>query len=417
MKILWTSNITFPQIATRLGLNVVNVGGWLIGLAEQLKLNKNIKLGIISFDSVDELTIFNYEGINYYIIPSDFKSKKKNQISSIWNEIITDFQPDLIHINGSEDPYALSLIKLFKNIPSVVSIQGMVSIYARYFSTGFSFSEIFKNPILSFYLLRGELRFRKNGQLEEEILKFTTNVIGRTEWDRIHCKTINPLINYHFCNETLRPNFYQHNWSLNTREKYRIFISQASHTTKGFHLVLPAFKLLSQEYPDLKLVIAGNKPWENKSNIFKQLLFKYIGYGNYLKRKIKYLGLNNYIEFTGNLKAEEMANQLKRAHIFLLNSTIENSPNSLGEAQLIGVPCVSSYVGGIPDMVEDRRSVILYRCEEWEMMKEYISNIFDNDDIAINLSIYGKEEASKRHNPSKNVETLVNIYKKIILND
>ena len=417
MRILWTSNITFPQIASCLGLKVVNIGGWLIGLAEQLKLNDNIKLGIISFESVDKLTIINYEGIRYYIIPVDYRYIKKKQMSSVWTEIVTDFHPELIHLNGSEDPYALSLIKLFNNIPSVVSIQGMVSVYARYFSTGYTFAEILKNPLLALYLLRSESQFRINGKLEEEIIKFTTNVIGRTDWDRIHCKTINPLMNYHFCNETLRPVFYQHNWSINTREKYRIFISQASHTTKGFHLVLPAFKLLSQEYPDLKLVIAGNKPWENKMNILKQLSFKYFGYGNYLRRKIISLGLNNYIEFTGNLKAEEMAEQLKRAHVFLLDSTIENSPNSLGEAQLIGVPCVSSYVGGIPSMVKDKRSVLLYRCEEWEMMKEYISNIFDNDDIANNLSINGKEEASNRHNPKVNVETLINIYKKIINND
>jgi glycosyltransferase involved in cell wall biosynthesis len=411
------SNITFPQIAANLGLKVVNVGGWLIGLAEQLKLNNSIVLGIISFDNVDKLTIINQDGIRYYIIPLDYKSKRNKQISSIWGEIVNDFQPQLIHLNGSEDPYALSLIKLFPNIPSVLSIQGMVSVYSRFFSIGYTFAEILKNPLLAFYLLRSESGFRLNGKIEEEIIKFTNNVIGRTDWDRIHCKSINPLIKYHFCNETLRSIFYQSDWDINSKIKYRIFISQASHTTKGFHLVLPALQKLSNEYPNLKVIVAGNKPWEKKKNIYKRLLSNYFGYGNYLRKKIVSMGLNNFIEFTGNLKAEEMAEQLKSAHVFLLDSTIENSPNSLGEAQLIGVPCVSSYVGGIPSMVEDKRSVFLFRCEEWEMMKEYISNIFDNDDIAINLSIKGKEEALKRHNPSENVESLINIYKKIIYND
>lgn len=46
-----------------------------------------------------------------------------------------------------------------------------------------------------------------------------------------------------------------------------------------------------------------------------------------------------------------MIEQYLKAHIFVCPSSVENSPNSLGEAQLLGVPCIGSIAGGIPSML------------------------------------------------------------------
>ena len=48
------------------------------------------------------------------------------------------------------------------------------------------------------------------------------------------------------------------------------------------------------------------------------------------------------------------------ADVFLLPSQSENSPNSLGEAMLLGLPCVASNAGGIPDMLADGQEGLLY---------------------------------------------------------
>lgn len=57
------------------------------------------------------------------------------------------------------------------------------------------------------------------------------------------------------------------------------------------------------------------------------------------------------------------------SNVFICPSTIENSPNSLCEAQLLGVPHIASYVGGTADLMKGNEEC-LYRFEETEMLAE-----------------------------------------------
>ena len=55
----------------------------------------------------------------------------------------------------------------------------------------------------------------------------------------------------------------------------------------------------------------------------------------------------------------------------------------MGEAQLLGVPVIASYVGGVPDMVTHGETGLLYRFEEVEMLAEGIRNLFMNMALAL----------------------------------
>ena len=90
-------------------------------------------------------------------------------------------------------------------------------------------------------------------------------------------------------------------------------------------------------------------------------------------------------------------------------SAIENSPNSLGEAQLLGVPCIAAYVGGVPDMMrgcEDN----MYRFEEAEMLAEKICETFSQKS---NVAIINREIPLQRHNSKLNAEQMYRIYTSI----
>ena len=109
---------------------------------------------------------------------------------------------------------------------------------------------------------------------------------------------------------------------------------------------------------------------------FKDRL-KRSGYGRFIFSLIRRYGIESHINFLGSLSAEGMKKAYLRADIFLCPSSIENSPNSLGEAQILGVPCLSSYCGGVPSMVKDGESALLYRFEEFEMLALIIDRLFD----------------------------------------
>jgi glycosyltransferase involved in cell wall biosynthesis len=171
--------------------------------------------------------------------------------------------------------------------------------------------------------------------------------------------------------------------------------------------MIKALLILKEDFPKLKIKVGGNTITENKT--FKNKL-KLSGYGKYISRLLENNNLKNDIVFLGALSADQMILEYQRAHVFICPSSIENSPNSVGESQLLGTPVIASYVGGIPDMVEDGKTGLLYRFEEIEMLAENIRRIFNNADFAKLLSENAMQKASLRHNKSKNLEKIISIY-------
>jgi len=125
---------------------------------------------------------------------------------------------------------------------------------------------------------------------------------------------------------------------------------------------------------------------------------------------LKTKGVEKKIKFTGPLSEKEMCAKYIESNVFVCPSSIENSSNSIGEAQLLGVPCVASYVGGTSDMISHKKSGLLYRFEEVEMLAKSICHIFSDVDFANNLSKNGRMEAIKRHDGENNTMKLNFIY-------
>ena len=109
-----------------------------------------------------------------------------------------------------------------------------------------------------------------------------------------------------------------------------------------------------RHYPDLRIYIAGEDPTKLPFRSVK----RHIAYPAYLCGLIDELGLSSHVNFTGLLGSTEMAERMCRSQVFVLPSLIENSPNTLGEAMLLGVPAVAAYVGGIPSMARDEEEAL-----------------------------------------------------------
>jgi Glycosyltransferase len=107
-----------------------------------------------------------------------------------------------------------------------------------------------------------------------------------------------------------------------------------------------------------------------------------------------------------------MKNEYLKANVFLSASTIENSPNSLGEAQLLGVPCLASYVGGVPDMIPNERCGQMYRFEDSEAMVYKIAQVFEQSKDFDNTEM--RRVASERHSVACHVSDTIKIYRQIM---
>jgi len=107
-------------------------------------------------------------------------------------------------------------------------------------------------------------------------------------------------------------------------------------------------------------------------------------------------------------------NELRRARVFVLPSFIENSPNSLAEAQLTGTPSIASLTGGVQDMVVDAETGILFPAGDGEALSRQIDRVLTDDDLARRLSIQSRQAARKRHAPAQVVDDLVKAYRQIV---
>lgn len=110
-----------------------------------------------------------------------------------------------------------------------------------------------------------------------------------------------------------------------------------------------------EQFPDAHVSVAGNSITACGS--LKEKL-KISGYGKYLRDLIYKNGLEDKVTVLGSLSDVQMKEAYLRSHVFACPSALENSPNSLGEAMLLGLPCVASRTGGIPDMAEDGTSAL-----------------------------------------------------------
>ena len=105
---------------------------------------------------------------------------------------------------------------------------------------------------------------------------------------------------------------------------------------------LRAFELVLRRLPHARLFVAGSGP---ELPVLRELAAE--------------LGVAERVEFTGALDRDEMATLMRRCHLMINPSLVDNMPNSVLEAMACGIPIVSTSVGGVPYIVEHRQTGLL----------------------------------------------------------
>ena len=184
------------------------------------------------------------------------------------------------------------------------------------------------------------------------------------------------------------------------------FLSRTEvYAYKGLHNLIKALAIVQKFYPNVKLIVAG--PNILRGGLLKSYLYSTC-YGLYIAKLIEKYKLSQNIKFVGPLDAVGMKKQLLSSNIYVLPSYIENSPNSLGEAQLLGVPCIAADVGGVPDLISNHDCEVSYRFEDYELLAYHICQFFDKSKMFDNRGL--REAAIERYDRKNNVKDLVNIY-------
>ncbi len=402
MTILWITNVMLPDACEALGLPPTVVGGWLCGYRDALlQAHPEVELHIVSPTSATEGQEVKTPLAIHHLFPA--------QVDAAWFRTLhQQIKPDVTHIHGTEFPHSRLWIEANGAERTLVSIQGLTSVISRYYMGGLTCEELRGTWSLNDVRFRRTLsqqqrRMQQRGESEVQVLSLAQHVAGRTSWDHAHLQAINPSAHYHTLQEVLREEFYDEGivWRLDQCQRHSIFVSQSHYPLKGLHRLLDAMPLVLRQYPDTQLYVVGEdwrpQHWRHRSQ-----------YGNVLIRKMK--PFDDHVHYLGFLSAKQMIEQYRRAHLFVCPSAIENSSNSVCEAQIIGTPVIASCVGGMMDLVEHGTTGMLYRFEEVEMLAAQICQLFADDALAQQLSRNARQTALRRHDPQATAHTLFNIY-------
>lgn len=406
MRILWFS--VTPSLFNPHS-NGHNGGGWIASLEQIVRKNKDIELGV-AFNFPDNGFKYENEGVSYYPIPTEQRSlasklfKKDENRKNIANflQIIEDFKPDLIQIFGSENEFGA--ICSHTKIPVVIHMQGCIPpSHNALFPVGMKKSDfLFKKGLSLSYRfigLRSEKAFRKRAEMEIETIQSCKYFMGRTEWDKSLIDLFNPDATYFHCEEALRDSFINSNkrWKYSNGKKKTIISVISIPWYKGCDLILKTAALLKR-FTDID--------FEWKVYGIPEIKFYESVYG------IKAKDVN--IRPMGTASKEELVDALCSSSCYVHPSYIDNSPNSICEAQILGVPVLATNVGGISSIVSNGVDGILFPANAPYTAASLIKRVTEDNYLAETLSYNSIKKATERHNPSIIGNRLIEIYETII---
>ena len=170
--------------------------------------------------------------------------------------------------------------------------------------------------------------------------------------------------------------------------------------------MLEALAIVRQQYPDTEIAVTGRSflAGDIKS------LARQNGYEKYLRHLVKRNRLDGAVHFLGHLSAQDMKQAYLEANVFVLCSTMENSPNALGEAMLLGLPCVAAEVGGVSSLIGSQEGILCAPVNP-AAMAEGICRVFSMEDQAEAMGAAARNRARKTHDPEKNMKDLMDIYR------
>ena len=418
MKVLWFTGVMPIEFSEKIGRKSSVIQGWVPSLIEAIrKYVSDIRLTVVCCDQYP--TKATVGGVDYIAL----ETNKRESIKDFANKVrkcVRSVKPDLIHLHGSENIYPSLPKETWGGIPVVMSLQGIINGCYPHATGGLLPSEM--QPYIGIVRKLGfggsiydhaEHWERYRALSEREAFKNVRYIFGRTKWDKAWTKYLNPDAKYEIVGELMRAPFYQGRRDASEIKAHTIYCSAAlGSPLKGGHWLIRAVAALKRKYPDIELRIASGDGCSKPKSLYGRL--RQPQYGRYIWHLIDQLDVRENVRLLPELSAEEVANELRHAEVFCLPSLVENSPNSLGEAMLLGVPSVVTDVGGNSSLLRNGEDGLIVPSSDPAMLADAIDKIFSDKALALRLAEAGYESSVKRYSPEYVAKQLVDAYSSVM---
>jgi colanic acid/amylovoran biosynthesis glycosyltransferase len=183
-----------------------------------------------------------------------------------------------------------------------------------------------------------------------------------------------------------------------------LFVAQLAER-KGAQVLVEACSILSERGVPFRCTMVGGGA-EQEVLRLRQLVERH--------------ALDGAVELAGAVPQERLKQYLQRADVFVLpcitasNGDMDGIPVSLMEAMAMEIPTVSTYVSGIPELIENEQSGLLVPEKEPEALADAIQRVLRDEELRERLGKSGRCRVQAEFNVHKNVAQLVNLFERYV---
>jgi len=415
VRALWFSPVEPGPVRRKANMPPALEGSWVDNLLMAIAGKSNMTIAVASAGEYPYESL-EVDGVTYFHLPREtLPAGRVRRVTRNWarcvkpsellapaQELVSRVKPDVAHVFGTENPFGLLASRT--SVPCLVSLQGLTMACADAYFRGVAPSELVRLALSREFLrgaseIHGYLRMRLLARQELEVLRTATHFAGRTDWDRSIVSAFNPNAHYHHLDEILRPLFYTKKWEGRAGPPV-VFSTSSPMLFKGTEVLLKALSILSQTGIRLRLRVAGVPDEGQVSRFYRRVACRE--------------GVEGQVTWLGRVDAERLADELCTCSLFVHPSHVDNSPNSLAEAMLLGVPCIASNAGGIPSLLRHGKHGLLFPDGDAAALAGSIRSMVHEPAVAAELGAAARKRALARHDPETVANGLLDIYSAVL---
>jgi glycosyltransferase involved in cell wall biosynthesis len=392
IKVVWLCCYNISNLLPELQLDqqvTMHSASWILNLSAALAAKPNVELHIITqCPNVARTQSIEKFGIHFHVVKHSLPFTSKgfpwyfpvDKLSAYFSfsksalKIINQVKPDVLHVHGTEGAYCFPALKT--NIPSIISIQGIMEEYMKIEPSNIGYLRVL---------------------LERYAVKKGRYFGCRTNFDSAFVKRTNKKAVVYDLPEAMNPVFFQQQWKPGPGLTL-LFVGYVTKR-KGIEDLIHALYKLKIIFPEVKLKIIGSGTRKNLA-IVNGLIQKF--------------DLNSNVIWLWHRSPNEIALELSAASLFVLPTLMDNSPNCLAEAMAVGVPSIATRVGGIPSMVIDYKDGMLFEKHDIDKLVELVQMLATNTRLCSTLSKNAKAKALERHYPPNVADKYLKVYEQLI---
>jgi glycosyltransferase involved in cell wall biosynthesis len=299
------------------------------------------------------------------------------QTMSLKHKII-EINPDIVHAQGTHPPYSTAAALVRNKYPTILTVHGIVAKELKFRrGISFIFGVILPKPNERYVLSKVPDIVVCSPQMKGLVRNMTNTKIyvipNGIDFEDIRNIQPHKLIEH--------PSI--------------LYVGRLSKV-KGIDVLLNAIPIIRKKIPNLRIYIAGSGPE-----------------GDNLKKRVKELNIEENVKFLGFISEDEKYAYYKSADVCVFPSVYEPFGIVLLEAMACGKPIVASNVGGIPFVVEDEKTGLLFESGNVEDFAEKLITLLKDKELRDKMGEAGRERA-KEFTWDGIAEQTVDLYKLVI---